>query len=40
MGGPIPVEELVFYVTGFIVVLLLYVWADEYWAGLKKRFRG
>lgn len=31
VGGPIPVEEFVFYLTGFIVVLLIYVWGDEYW---------
>jgi hypothetical protein len=33
VGGPIPIEELVFYLTGFIVVLLLYIWTDEYWVG-------
>ncbi|MGE3309934.1 MAG: hypothetical protein AB7O66_08185 [Limisphaerales bacterium] len=31
VGGPIPIEEFVFYVTGFMLVLLSYVWADEYW---------
>ena len=31
VGGGIPIEELVFYLTGFIVVLLLYIWADELW---------
>ena len=30
-GGPIPIEELVFYLTGFVFVLLLYVWSDEAW---------
>jgi len=30
-GRPVPVEEYVFYLTGFIVVLLLYVWLSEYW---------
>lgn len=30
-GGGIPIEEFVFYVTGFVFVLLLYVWADGYW---------
>lgn len=30
-GGPIPVEEFVFYLTGFMTALLSYVWADEYW---------
>jgi hypothetical protein len=33
VGGSIPIEELVFYLTGFFVVLLLYIWADEYWVG-------
>jgi hypothetical protein len=31
VGGPLPVEELIFYVSGFIVTLLSYIWADEYW---------
>lgn len=31
LGGHLPVEELVFYVTGFITVLLIYIWCDEYW---------
>lgn len=29
LGGPIPVEEYVFYVSGFLAILLLYVWGDE-----------
>ena len=29
IGGPIPVEEYVFYVSGFLAILLLYVWGDE-----------
>lgn len=29
--GSVPIEEYVFYFTGFIAVLLLYVWLDEYW---------
>jgi hypothetical protein len=33
VGGRIPVEELVFYLAGFVFVLLLYVWCDEYWVG-------
>jgi len=28
---PVPVEEYVFYLTGFLCVVLLYVWFDEYW---------
>src|SRR5262249_23193157 len=31
VGGPIPLEEFLFYLSGFGVVLLTYVWADEYW---------
>lgn len=31
LGAPVPVEEYVFYFTGFLCVLLLYVWSDEYW---------
>src|SRR5438874_782682 len=31
IGGPIPVEEFVFYLTGFMLVLLSYIWCDEYW---------
>jgi hypothetical protein len=29
--GSVPIEEYIFYVTGFIAVLLLYIWLDEYW---------
>ncbi len=31
LGGVIPLEEFVFYLTGFILTLLSYVWCDEYW---------
>jgi hypothetical protein len=31
VGTPVPVEEYVFYLTGFLCVLLIYVWLDEYW---------
>jgi hypothetical protein len=31
LGGDVPVEEYVFYLTGFIAVLLIYIWLDEYW---------
>ena len=31
VGGPIPVEEFVFYLAGFMLVLLSYIWADEWW---------
>jgi hypothetical protein len=29
--GSVPVEEYVFYISGFITILLLYIWLDEYW---------
>ena len=31
IGGSVPVEEYIFYLTGFIFTLLLYIWLDEYW---------
>ena len=31
LGHWVPVEEYVFYLTGFITILLLYVWLSEYW---------
>jgi hypothetical protein len=31
LGKWVPVEEYVFYFTGFVTVLLLYVWLSEYW---------
>jgi hypothetical protein len=31
IGGNVPVEEYVFYFTGFLAVLLIYVWLGEYW---------
>jgi hypothetical protein len=31
LGGGVPVEEYVFYFTGFVAVLLMYIWLDEYW---------
>jgi hypothetical protein len=31
LGGSVPVEEYVFYFTGFVFTLLLYIWLDEYW---------
>ena len=30
-GRPVPLEEYVFYLTGFLAVLLLYVWLGEFW---------
>ena len=29
--GPVPVEEYIFYFTGFVAILLIYIWLDEYW---------
>jgi len=31
LGHWVPVEEYVFYLTGFVLILLLYVWLSEYW---------
>lgn len=31
LGRPVPIEEYCFYLTGFLAVLLLYVWMSEYW---------
>lgn len=31
LGGGVPVEEYVFYFTGFVAMLLTYIWLDEYW---------
>ncbi len=37
LGGGIPVEEFIFYITGFVFVLLLYIWCDEYWMAAYNR---
>jgi hypothetical protein len=29
--GPIPIEEVFFYLLGGMAIVLVYVWADEYW---------
>ena len=31
LGTWVPIEEYIFYFTGFIAILLLYIWFDEYW---------
>jgi hypothetical protein len=31
LGRPVPLEEYVFYLTGFLMDLLLYVWLGEFW---------
>ena len=33
VGGSVPVEEFAFYLLGFLTMLLLYIWCDEYWLG-------
>jgi hypothetical protein len=33
VGGSVPVEEFAFYALGFLTMLLLYIWCDEYWLG-------
>ena len=35
IGGSVPVEEYLFYFTGFLAVLLIYVWSGEYWLAAK-----
>ena len=30
LGEPVPIEEYVFYLTGFVTVLLIYIWADSF----------
>jgi len=30
-GEPVPIEEYLFYFTGFLAVLLFYIWLDGYW---------
>ena len=34
---PFPVEELFFYLFGFICILLFYIWSDEYWLSAYHR---
>lgn len=36
LGGSVPIEEYIFYFTGFVATLLLYVWLDEYWLAAYK----
>lgn len=31
LHGCVPIEEYLFYTTGFVAVLLIYLWLDEYW---------
>lgn len=31
LHGWVPIEEYVFYLSGFLALLLMYVWLDEYW---------
>lgn len=31
LGRPVPLEEYIFYFTGFLLDLLLYVWLGEFW---------
>lgn len=34
IGGGVPIEEYVFYLCGFLTILLTYIWLDEYWLNL------
>jgi hypothetical protein len=31
LGGGVPLEEYIFYFSGFVADLLFYIWLDEYW---------
>jgi hypothetical protein len=31
LGKWVPIEEYIFYIAGFVAVLLIYIWLDEYW---------
>ena len=31
LGQSVPIEEYIFYLSGFVMILLLYVWLSEYW---------
>jgi hypothetical protein len=31
LGSSVPAEEYIFYLTGFLAILLLYVWLGEFW---------
>lgn len=31
LGESVPIEEYIFYLTGFIAVLLIYIWLDGFW---------
>lgn len=31
LGGSVPVEEYIFYFSGFIAILLIYIWLDKFW---------
>ena len=35
-GGVVPIEEFIFYLSGFMVVLLAYIWCDEHWLSRYK----
>jgi hypothetical protein len=31
VGGSVPIEEYIFYFSGFVAMLLIYLWLNEYW---------
>jgi len=31
LGGSVPIEEYIFYFTGFLAILLIYIWLGDYW---------
>lgn len=34
--GSVPIEEYIFYLTGFTFILLFYIWLDEFWLAAYK----
>lgn len=36
LGEWVPIEEYFFYLLGFVAVLLLYIWSDEFWLSAYK----
>jgi hypothetical protein len=35
----IPIEEVIFYVTGFLAIILFYMWADHRWLSKYRRIK-
>jgi len=37
VGGPLPIEEVIFFVSGFSFLLLTYIWSDQHWLAAYHR---